>query len=328
MENKLKIYGTIGPSCSSVQQLKALLEAGMNGLRLNLSHTTLKDAQIWMDHWQQALRETGKEADLLIDLQGRELRIRDLPDVMLSQQDICFLGDQIPLDAEILSQLHMGDFLLLDDGKIRLSVLECTANQAKCQVLRGGLLTSRKSLKIEGRQLDLPALRAQDLENLQYAGQAGVTGVMVPFVQTADDLKGIRQTLSDLNLPLRIFAKIENLEGAQNIDSLMDWCDEIVIARGDLGNALPLEQLPWLQHELELACRKRNHPYMVVTQMLDSMRTQAAATRAEVNDVFWAVYNGASSIMLTGETAHGKHPVQAMEFFCRTAREALRHQPK
>ena len=213
--------------------------------------------------------------------------------------------------------------------KVKGEALEKAEDQVLCKVLQPGILTSRKSIKIEGREPNLPALRPQDLSNLQYARQMGVTGVMVPFVRKADDLKEVNRVLKDMNLDLRVFAKIENLEGAGNIDELMDWCDEIVIARGDLGNSMPLEQLPWVQHVLEEKCHQKKHPYMVVTQMLDSMRTNAAATRAEVNDVFWAVYSGADSIMLTGETAHGKYPLKAMEFFCSTAREALkrRQQP-
>ena len=170
----------------------------------------------------------------------------------------------------------------------------------------------------------LPTLTAEDKENLAIAAGCGVTGVMLPFVRGAADICNLRQALAEAGAPqLKILAKIENLAGVQALPEFLPLVDEVVIARGDLGNAMPLWELPRCQKQLSAACRAAGVPFMVVTQMLDSMHTRAVPTRAEVNDIYNAVLDGASSLMLTGETAAGQYPVQAMEYLVRTARTAM-----
>ena len=168
------------------------------------------------------------------------------------------------------------------------------------------------------------ALTEEDLQNLKIAKQCGVTGVMLPFVRGAADIRSLRQALAEASAPqLKILAKIENLAGVQALPEFLPLVDEVVIARGDLGNAMPLWELPRCQKQLSAACRAAGVPFMVVTQMLDSMHTRAVPTRAEVSDIYNAVLDGASSLMLTGETAVGQYPVQAMEYLVRTARTAM-----
>lgn len=314
----LEIYGTLGPTCHDPELLEQMLEAGMTGIRFNLSHGTLFDASAWIEAWKDAQQAYGMPADLLIDLQGRELRVKEMQPLTLMEGEFVNLGTDIPVEEEILAQIEKGDKILLDDGKIWLEALE----PPLCAVLRGGVLTSRKGLKIQGKELDLPALRKEDLENLANARAMHVTGVMVPFVQSDKDLKEIHEILNEMDLDIKVYAKIENLEGVKNLESLFDWCDMIVIARGDLANAAGLKHLPGIQMDLERRCSKHHKPYMVVTEMLDSMRNFPVCTRAEANDVYRAVYNGASAIMLTGETANSKYPLQAMELFCGLAKEA------
>lgn len=320
----LEIYGTLGPACHDAGILEQMLESGMTGIRINLSHGPLRKAEDWIDAWETAKTHSGKEADLLIDLQGRELRIGSLTPLLLQDGDFVRLQEEIPVEDVIYEQMKKGDILLLDDGKIKLQVLE----KPLCAVLRGGILESRKGLKIEGRELNLPAVRQEDLDNLQAAREMGVTGVMIPFVQNAEDLREIRDVLQSMNLPLRIYAKIENAVGVQNIESFQNLCDCIVIARGDLANAVGMYHLPGVQLELEKRCRQIGLPYMVVTEMLDSMRHQSVCTRAEAMDVYRAVYSGAEGIMLTAETARGKFPLQAMQTFTHLAAEALKDREK
>ena len=170
----------------------------------------------------------------------------------------------------------------------------------------------------------MPTLTAEDKENLAIAADCGVTGVMLPFVRGAEDIRNLRQALAEAGAPqLKILAKIENLAGVQALPDFLPLVDEVVIARGDLGNAMPLWELPRCQKQLSAACRAAGVPFMVVTQMLDSMHTRAVPTRAEVSDIYNAVLDGASSLMLTGETAAGQYPVQAMEYLVRTARTAM-----
>ena len=170
----------------------------------------------------------------------------------------------------------------------------------------------------------MPTLTSEDLANLRIAASCSVTGVMLPFVRGKQDILALRQALAEAGAPqIRIFAKIENLAGVQTLPEFLSLVDEVVIARGDLGNAMPLWELPRCQKQLSAACRAAGVPFMVVTQMLDSMCTRAVPTRAEVSDIYNAVLDGASSLMLTGETAAGQYPVQAMEFLVRTANTAL-----
>ena len=194
-----------------------------------------------------------------------------------------------------------------------------------CTVRRGGVLRSRKSLAVPGVVLHTPTLTAEDRQNLEQARQYGVTGVMLPFVRGAEDLLTLRDALEKLGIgDIRIFAKIENREGVQALTGLLPYVDEIVIARGDLGNAMPLWELPAVQKYIAGVCRSSDVPFMVVTQLLDSMQTRAVPTRAEVCDVYNAALDGASSLMLTGETAVGQYPVEAMGVLVKTARQAER----
>ena len=319
-----QIYGTLGPACDRVETLVRLFEAGMTGVRLNLSHVGLPAAAEQIERLHAAARRCGVTPQLLIDMQGPELRIGALPAPLpLEEGTLVRLGEDIPLPAAVLPHLLPGQEVLLDDGRLLLRVTESLSDGALALVERGGVLRSRKSAALPGVDVHLPAVTDSDRENLRLARDCGVTGVMQPFVRGREDLEAVREALDAAGGGgLRLFAKIENLEGAARLEELIPAADEIVIARGDLGNAGPLWKLPALQKRIAAACRKAGRPFMVVTQMLASMERSAVPTRAEVSDVFNAVLDGASSVMLTGETAAGEHPVEAMEYFARTVREA------
>ena len=194
-----------------------------------------------------------------------------------------------------------------------------------CQSQKGGELTSRKSIAIKDVTVPLPVLTETDKQNLKLLRKYHVTGVMLPFVRNADDLITLRKELCADGMDyIRIFAKIESLEGVENLPSLLPFCDEIVIARGDLGNAIPLPKLPAIQKRIAMTCLRAKKPFMVVTQMLASMEQNPVPTRAEVTDIFQAVLDGASSLMLTGETAVGAYPEEAIKILAQTSEEALR----
>lgn len=319
--NKTIIYGTIGPSCASVETLKTLLKLGMNGMRLNLSHSNLNDVMDWLLNYQQAQKELGINADLIIDMQGPELRTGDLKTQKNYETNQTYTLD-LPLPEEVYNTIETGDILRFDDDAVILQMI----NNKECKVLKPGVLKAHKSLTIENKTINLPVFTPNDIENLKVAKKYGVTGIMQPFVRSVNDLKTIKQTLSELNLDLKVFAKIESLEGVQQCKTFLPYCDVIVIARGDLGMAMPLSKLPRIQKELSKLCNTSNFPFMVVTQMLHSMHTSATPTRAEVSDIFNAVLDGASYIMLTGETASGNYPVEAMKYFIETAKEAKLYQ--
>lgn len=317
----MEFYGTIGPACADELTLRQMVEAGMTGLRFNLSHGSLAEHKTWLD-----LAHAAGIHQILIDLQGPELRIGQLAQPMQLEEGAALrLGaGGVPCPDALFSTLAPGQELLLDDGLLLLRVEAVDPAGLDCTVLRGGILQSRKSIAAPGADIHCPTLTAEDLVNLQAARQCGVTGVMLPFVRGAEDLRTLRQALAEAGAPeIRVFAKIENLEGVQALPQFLDLADEIVIARGDLGNAMPLWELPACQKQLTQLCRSAGVPFMVVTQLLDSMQHSAVPTRAEVSDVYNAVLDGAASLMLTGETAAGQWPIQAMEYLVRTAETAL-----
>ncbi len=351
MIHPLHLYGTLGPSCTSETILKKMFLSGMNGMRLNLSHAGLQQSHDWLAMYSRTAERMHIAPELLVDLQGPELRIGSLDfplDLILD--DVVFLVSEhalkhtnpketilsrimsaeedlsmIPCPDILFSHFQQGQELKLDDGKITLKVSASLGEDIVCaKVIHGGKLDSRKSIAIEGISLPLPVLTSEDRENLKLFRKYGVTGVMLPFVRNADDLITLRKELGMLGMDyIRIFAKIESLEGFENLPSLLPYCDEIVIARGDLGNSLPLSKVPALQKKISMTCLRAKKPFMVVTQLLASMEENPVPTRAEVMDIFQAVLDGASSLMLTGETAIGHYPSQAMQVLSDTCQEAL-----
>ena len=274
----MDFYGTIGPACADVKLLQQMVEAGMTGIRMNLSHGPLAVHKDWL----ALLRKAGVKK-LLIDLQGPELRIGRLPQPLsLTAGQTVRLGAQgIHCPAALVHSVQPGQTLLLDDGKLLARVDTAEPEALVCTVVRGGVLQSRKSLAAPGADIQMPTLTAEDKENLAIAANCGVTGVMLPFVRGAEDIRSLRQALAEAGVPqLKILAKIENLAGVQTLPEFLPLVDEVVIARGDLGNAMPLWELPRCQKQLSAACRAAGVPFMVVTQMLDSMHTRAVPTRA------------------------------------------------
>ena len=338
------IYGTLGPSCESQETLEEMFHAGMTGIRLNLSHVTLEQSKDWIATYHAAAAAAGVEAKLLIDMQGPELRMGQLKKpLMLEKGDTVAMirkrdypaayveGEKlISIPHHVLYELHVGQQMLLDDGKILIEVdsQDCDIlpplsseeqGVVMGHVLRGGKLRGRKSIALPGVEIHPPTLTLKDLDNLAVAKDYGVTGVMQPFVRDAKDLKNLKKALRKAGSEdIRIFAKIENMEGVAQLPELLPYADEIVIARGDLGNALPLWNLPKLQKEIAATCRAAGKPFMVVTQMLTSMEHNLVPTRAEVSDIYNAVCDGASSVMVTGETAVGEHPVEVIRYLANT----------
>ena len=327
-EQHMEIYGTLGPACHSKEILTSMFRAGMTGMRLNLSHTALRESSPLIDTFHAAAEEAGVIPKLLIDMQGPELRIGALShDVTLRDGEMVTLGEGgIPIPDCVLSAVRPGSSILLDDGKILLVAERTCGNHLQAAVMRGGILSGRKSIAIPGEEISRPAMTEMDLANIADARMFGVTGIMQPFVRSRDDLITVRRALSKAGCSnIRLFAKIENLDGVRKIDELLPWADEIVIARGDLGNAVPLWTLPAVQKDLAEKCRHFGTPFMVVTQMLASMEKNPVPTRAEVSDIFNAVLDGASSVMVTGETAVGQYPVEVIDFLARTVREAQKY---
>ncbi len=326
----IQIFGTLGPACAQQQTLEAMFRAGMTGMRLNLSHTGLAQSRDLLAAFHAAADAAGTAPQLLIDMQGPELRLGALPQPLtLSEGATVPLGAAgIPLPAVLREYLLPGQELLLDDGRLLVQVTRPGAPDdvpAMAKVLRGGVLKSHKSVKLPGLEIPLPLLTEHDLANLKEAASYGVTALMQPFVRSGEDLAGVRAMLRRIGAEdIRIFAKIESMAGVRELNGILAQADVVVIARGDLGNDMPLWQLPAVQKHIAAACRKAGKPFITVTQMLASMEHSPVPTRAEVSDIFNAVADGSWGVMLTGETAAGEYPVEAIAYMANTAREAER----
>ncbi len=316
------IFGTLGPSCKDSEILRAMLAEGLDGMRLNLSHATLEESASLIESYRKAAEAFGRRPVLLIDMQGPELRIGRLQKPLALNAGDTVEPNILPFPAEVENALRSasaGREILLDDGKLLLK----TEGANLLRVIRGGILESRKSVALPGIAIRTPAMTEADRRHIRLARQYGVTAVMQPFVRSKEDLLEVRRALNEAGCrDLRLFAKIENADGIAHLDEILPYCDEIVIARGDLGNAMPLWELPTAQKHIAEACRKAGRDFTVVTQMLDSMTHRPVPTRAEVSDIFNAVLDGASSVMLTGETASGEYPLEAIRYLVRTVREA------
>ncbi|MEG1361870.1 MAG: pyruvate kinase [Lachnospiraceae bacterium] len=316
----MKYYGTLGPACEKKEILIQMIQNGMSGVRLNLSHSNLRECEKWIEQLRLAEHDTGKKQERIIDLNGPELRVegRQTPLQLTQGEVISFARIAIPENCK--RYLTQGQIILLDDGKIQVEVLE---DKESGKVLRGGLLNPRKSIAFIGHETEAPTLTLADYKNIKDINKYGVTAVMLPFVRGKEDLQNLKSALIEAGAEaVSIFAKIENRTGVMTLEELFPYCDEIVIARGDLGNSCNLWELPRIQEDIANRCKKWGKPFMVVTQMLASMEHSKVPTRAEVTDIFHAARQGAASLMLTGETAAGGYPVEAMEYLVRTAEEA------
>ena len=333
---KTQIFGTFGPACEKKDILKQMIEAGMTGMRLNLSHTALTESENYISNYQLAAKEAGVETQILIDMQGPELRVGEFEESLEinAGQTICCCDSQsypaesgemniVPVPIEVVHAAAAGDKVLLDDGKLLLEIYEVNPTYFLAHVVRGGILQKHKSIKIMDKVISMPPLTPHDIENIKVAKEYGVTALMQPFVVNGEDLRSVKSCLKEHGAEgVQVYAKIENRIGVDNIEQILPEADVIIIARGDLGNDMPLWELPRIQKQLEKACQKAGKPYIVVTQMLASMEQNPIPTRAEVSDIFHAVYHGAWGVMLTGETAVGKYPIEAVYYLGNTVADA------
>ena len=319
------IYGTLGPSCASVETLTQMFGAGMTGIRLNLSHAGLRASGDRISMIHEAARRAGVRPKILMDMQGPELRIGVMaqPVEMTEGERVTFGKDGtglIPLPSIVLEALTPGREVLLDDGRILAVIVSGDGSRAEAEVLRGGLLQSRKSIAVHGAGICPPTMTEADLSNIRDAAEFGITGIMQPFVRSRQDLIEVRRALQENGAArLELVAKIENRQGLGRLPELLKEADSVCIARGDLGNDMDLWKLPAAQKEISRQCLEAGIPFMVATQMLFTMTSSAVPTRAEVSDIFNTVADGASGVMVTGETAVGSYPVDVIRYLANTA---------
>ncbi len=337
-EYKTKIVVTVGPACRDVETLMRMMEAGMDAARLNASHADHEVLREEVLAVREASRMAGKDVAVILDLQGPKLRIGDFGEgsVVLREGGTFRLTTRTrPGDEEgvsvglpwLPSALKPGDAILLDDGAIVLRVEEVAGEEVACRVLKGGTLSSRKGMNIPGVELPLPSLTEKDLYDLRLGLELGVDWVALSFVRSAKDVEALRRALGDLGGELPVVAKIEKREAVENLEEIVDAADGVMVARGDLGVEMPLEDVPLLQKRIIRAAARHGKPSITATQMLQSMIDSPTPTRAEVTDVANAVFDGTDAVMLSGETAVGKHPLRAVETMMRIVGKAEEELP-
>ncbi len=329
---KTKIVCTIGPACEDAATLTAMCRAGMNVARLNFSHGTHEEHKKKIETIRKVREELGLPVAIMLDTKGPEYRIRTFENGSVElkagqtftftvRQDVVGNEQRVAVSYEgMTADLAVGDTILVNNGLLVFRVEELTDTDAVCTVLEGGVLSDRKSMAFPGKVLNQPYLSEQDKADLLFGIENDVDFVACSFVSRRQDMVDIRNFLcANGGEHIDLIAKIENRSGVENIEEICEECDGIMVARGDLGVEIPYEELPAIQKLLIDKCRMLGKRVITATEMLESMIQNVRPTRAEISDVANAVYDGTSAIMLSGETAAGKHPVQAVEAMARIA---------
>jgi pyruvate kinase len=326
---RTKIVATLGPASASPDRLRELAGAGMDAARLNLSHGTHDEHAERARVVRSISDEVGRPLALIADLQGPKLRIGDLPEpVMLHRgEEIGVVGQETPtngdlpvLPAVIGDVLQPGHDVLIDDGLVRLRVDRIEAGRACCSVVVGGKISSHKGVNLPGVPIPIPSLTRKDIDDLEFALELGVDFVALSFVRSAADVHDLKKLIEEHGSQAHVIAKIEKAEAVEALDDVLAETDAAMVARGDLGVEIGPALVPLLQKKIILRCLERGKPVITATQMLETMIHSAEPTRAEASDVANAVLDGTSAVMLSGETAVGEYPVEAVGYMDRIAR--------
>ncbi len=326
--NKTKIVATVGPASNNKEMLRALVKEGVDVFRLNFSHGTHEDHLRVINYVREINSEMGTKVALLQDLQGPKIRVNDmLPGIeIVAGQEIVITTRQVLGNNELVStsyerlpkDVKVGDMILIDDGKIELKVKEVRDIDVVCTVIYGGPLKPRKGINLPFTKVSAPSLTEKDLADLQFGLKHKVDWVALSFVRKAQDILSLRDIINGAKSTTRIVAKIEKPEALENIDAVIEATDAVMVARGDLGVEIWMEEVPMVQKRLVEKCNKAGKPVIVATQMMESMIENPRPTRAETNDVANAVMDGADALMLSAETAAGKYPIEVIRSMVRT----------
>src|SRR6201996_782873 len=330
--NRTKIVATMGPASAPKETLLAMIKAGVNVCRLNFSHGKPQDHKKVIDTIREINAEHKTNVGILADLQGPKIRIGLVKDggihlingthINISTHECIGDDSKIYITYETFPQdVRANEIILLDDGKLQLKVIETNRKDTViCEVMHGGILTSRKGVNLPNTKVSIPSLTEEDLINLEFALQNDVEWIGLSFVRTAEDIVELKRIISRSGKSARVIAKVEKPEAIDNIDGIIAATDGVMVARGYLGVEMPMEEVPLLQKMIARKCRAASKPVIVATQMLESMITTPRPTRAEVNDVANSVLDGADAVMLSGETSVGEFPVIVIETMAKIVR--------
>ncbi len=322
--NKTKILATVGPASNTEEILYNLALSGANVFRLNFSHGTHKDHAAVIKLIRKINKKHNLNLGILQDLQGPKIRVGEVENngVMIEPgKTITITNDPVVGNAELISTVYQnlpndvvsGDRILIDDGNLELVVNNTDGKNVNCTVIHGGLLKSRKGINLPSTRISAPSLTEKDLEDLEFGLENEVDWIALSFVRSAEDIKDLRDRIQKANKQCRIVAKIEKPEALENIESIINATDSIMVARGDLGVEVPMEKVPLWQKKMVELCKLACKPVIIATQMLESMIVNPRPTRAETNDVATAVLDGADAVMLSAETASGNFPVNSVK---------------
>jgi pyruvate kinase len=326
---RTKIVATIGPASNAGDTLARLVEAGMDAVRLNFSHGSQAEHEVSARRAREVQKACGRPLALIADLQGPKIRIGDLsaPVELEDGAEVVIAGegsarpDDLPVAPDALGAvLQAGDEVLVDDGLVRLRVERVESGRALCRVVTGGVVKAHKGVNVPGVPLPVPSLTEKDVADLAFALDLGVDFVAQSFVRTHTDLSTLKAKIEEAGSAAWVIAKIELKEAVTALEAILDECDAVMIARGDLGVEVGAAEVPLLQKRIIQAALERGKPAITATQMLESMVSRPEPTRAEASDVANAILDGSSALMLSAETAVGDYPVEAVATMARIAR--------
>lgn len=322
---KTKIVATLGPASNSVEEISALIKAGISAARLNFSHGDHEEHGTRIANLKVAREALDAPIPIILDTKGPEIRTKTLVDEkkveLVEGQDFTLTTEDIVGDNtrvavtynDLTKDLSIGSTILIDDGLIELKVTAIEGKDVKCKVINSGILGQRKGVNIPNVHINLPALTEKDISDIQFGVSVGVDYIAASFIRSAKDVIEIKRVLEECGgSDVQVISKIENRDGVDNIDEILEITDAVMVARGDLGVEIPFEEVPLVQKMLIRKCIEKGKPVITATQMLNSMMDNPRPTRAEVNDVANAIFDYTDAIMLSGETAQGKYPVEAV----------------
>ena len=337
MDRRTKIVSTLGPASSDMQTISGLIEAGVNVFRMNFSHGTHEEHRQRIIYAREAARNLGVDIAILQDLQGPKIRVGEVENgavllhkgsqLVLTNEEMTEPGsDRVYVSYPTLPEdVELGGRILLDDGLLELKVLDTTQHDVITEVVVAGPLRSRKGVNLPHLRASVPALTQKDIADLEFGISIGVDIIALSFVRDETDVTDLVQRIRNSGKQISVIAKIEKPEAVRKIDQILDQADGIMVARGDLGIEMPMEMVPGTQKRIITKCRQAAKPVITATQMLESMIENPRPTRAEASDVANAVLDGSDALMLSGETAVGKHPVRVVQAMDSIIREAERH---
>lgn len=331
---KTKIVCTIGPASESVENLTKLVNAGMNVMRLNFSHGDFEEHGGRIKNIREVTKNTGKNVAILLDTKGPEIRTGKLkvePIELVQDETIILTTEEILGDKDRISitydnlpnDVSIGSTILIDDGLIGLTVTDIKGTEIYCHIVNGGTIKSKRGVNVPGVKITLPGITEKDANDIVFGIEQGVDFIAASFVRKASDVLEIRELLEKHNAShIQIISKIENQEGVDNLDEILEVSDGLMVARGDLGVEIPAEEVPLVQKAMIKKCNRVGKPVITATQMLDSMQRNPRPTRAEASDVANAIFDGTDAIMLSGESAAGKYPEESVKTMARIAERA------